>query len=74
LAGNINERTVKPGPRSDAPDRTALMTRHAAAKARRDAAVLGSPEFTAAAEEVGRIEIAIAAIEEPPPTAPQTPQ
>jgi hypothetical protein len=55
--------------RSGATDRSALMEKHAAAKARRDAAPLGSDEFRAAAEEVARIEIAIAALEEPPPTS-----
>ena len=57
-----------------APDRGALMEQHAAARARREAAPLGSDEFTAAAEEVARIEIAIAALEEPPPTAPASAQ
>jgi hypothetical protein len=44
------------------------MEQHAAAKKRREAARLGSDEFRAAAEEVARIEVAIAALEEPPPT------
>jgi hypothetical protein len=44
------------------------MAQHAAARARRDAAPLGSDEFRAAAEEVATIEVAIAALEEPPPT------
>ena len=47
------------------PDRTRLMQKHAAARARRDAAPEGSEEFRAAAEEVARIEIAIAQLEEP---------
>jgi len=47
-------------------DRSSLMQRHAAARARRDAAPLGSEEFRAAAEEIARIEIAIAQLEEPP--------
>ena len=55
-------------------DRSALMEQHAAARARREAAPLGSDEFRAAAEEVGRIEVAIAALEEPPPTTPATSQ
>ncbi|HEY7599293.1 MAG TPA: hypothetical protein VH741_05130 [Candidatus Limnocylindrales bacterium] len=50
--------------------REALMVKHAAARQRRDAARLGSDEFRAAAEEVARIEIAIAALEEPPPAGP----
>ena len=45
------------------------MERHAAARRRRDEAELGSDEFRAAAEEVARIEIQIAASEEPPPAA-----
>ncbi|HWH36209.1 MAG TPA: hypothetical protein VNT28_00345 [Candidatus Limnocylindrales bacterium] len=45
------------------------MERHAAARHRRDQAELGSDEFRAAAEEVARIEIEIAATEEPPPAA-----
>lgn len=50
--------------------RAQLMERHAQARARRDAAPLGSEEFRSAAEEVARIEIAIAAMEEPPPDRP----
>jgi hypothetical protein len=49
------------------PDRTKLMEQHAAARARREAAPLDSDEFRAAAEEVARIEVAIAKLEEPPP-------
>ncbi len=47
--------------------RDGLMERHRAARARREAAELGSDDFRAAAEEVARIEIAIARLEEPPP-------
>lgn len=47
--------------------REKLMEEHVAARRRRDAADLGSPEFRAAAEDVARIEIAIAELEEPPP-------
>lgn len=43
-----------------------LMEKHRAARARRDAAALGSDEFRAAAEEIARIEIEIARREEPP--------
>ena len=43
------------------------MEMHAAARRRREAAALGSDEFRAAAEELARIEIHIASIEEPPP-------
>jgi transcription elongation GreA/GreB family factor len=48
------------------PDRGALMEQHRAARARRDAAALGSDEYRAAAEEIARIEVAIARLEEPP--------
>ena len=49
--------------------REALMERHREARARRDAAALGSDEFRAAAEEIARIEIEIARLEEPPISA-----
>jgi hypothetical protein len=49
------------------PTREGLMGEHAAVRQRRDAAAPGSDEFRAAAEEVARIEIAIAALEEPAP-------
>jgi hypothetical protein len=49
-----------------------LMQQHAAARARRDAAPLGTDEFSAAAEEVARIEVAIAELEEPPAQVPTT--
>ena len=39
---------------------------HRAARLRRDAAPLGSDDYRSAAEEVARIEIEIARIEEPP--------
>jgi hypothetical protein len=41
------------------------MELHAAARRRRDASALGSDDYRAAAEEVARIEIKIARIEEP---------
>ncbi|MGI8929635.1 MAG: hypothetical protein ACR2H0_09280 [Candidatus Limnocylindrales bacterium] len=46
------------------------MQQHVAARARRDASPLGSDGFRAAAEELARIEIAIARMEEPPPSVP----
>jgi hypothetical protein len=46
-------------------DRSQLMARHAEARARRDRSALGSEAFRAAAEEIARIEIEIAALEEP---------
>lgn len=50
--------------------RAALMAEHAQARARRDAAALGSDEYRAACEEVGEIEVRIAAAEEPPAVLP----
>jgi transcription elongation GreA/GreB family factor len=45
------------------------MELHVAARRRRDASVLESDDYHAAAEEVARIEVEIARIEEPTPTA-----
>jgi hypothetical protein len=52
--------------KSAAPDRSKLMEQHAVARARRDAAALGSDEFREAAEEIAGIEVAIAKLEEQP--------
>jgi len=52
--------------------RETLMERHRVARERREAARLGSDEYRAAAEEVAEIEIAIARLEEPPPTTSAT--
>jgi hypothetical protein len=46
--------------------RESLMVEHRAAIQRRAAAALGSHEYQQAAEDVARIEVAIARIEEPP--------
>ena len=43
--------------------RTELLDRHAEARRRRAAAQLGSDAYRAAADEIGRIEIRIAAVE-----------
>ena len=43
--------------------RPELMTLHAAARARRNGAALGSPEFRAAVMDLERIEVRIAAID-----------
>jgi hypothetical protein len=48
--------------------RAELLELHAAARRRRNAAPLGSDEQRAAIDEVGRIEIRIADIEQPPTT------
>jgi hypothetical protein len=58
---------------SERGDRSSLMEKHVAARARRDAAALGSDEYREAAEEVGRIEVAIAKLEEPQQEPPLTP-
>jgi hypothetical protein len=57
--------------------RTRLMQQHVEARRRRDAAPLGSDEYRAACEDIARIEIEIAASEEPSqaaaPLAPAAP-
>ena len=66
-------RKVAPAPPAEesAPrSRAELMEKHRAACRRRDDAALGSAEFGAAAEEVARIEIEIARLEEPPARVP----
>jgi hypothetical protein len=45
--------------------RDELLAKHREARARRDAAALGSDAFRAAAEEIARIEVAINRLEEP---------
>lgn len=55
------------GPGFATPDRSELMRQHRDARARREAAPLDSEAYRTASEEVARIEIAIAALEEPPP-------
>jgi hypothetical protein len=47
--------------------RERLMDEHRAARERREQAPLGSDAYRAAAEEIARIEVAIAELEEPPP-------
>lgn len=53
------------GPSATAEKRARLMEQHRSARARRDAAALGSDDYRAAAEEIARIEIAINRLEEP---------
>jgi hypothetical protein len=43
--------------------RAELLELHAAARRKRSVAALGSPDYRAAADEIGRIEIRIAAVE-----------
>ncbi len=62
------EKQARRAPAKPAATRESLMERHRVARARREAASLGSDEYRAAAEEVAEIEIAIALIEEPPTT------
>lgn len=50
--------------------REELVDAHAAARARREAAPLGSDEYRAAAEEIAQLEIALNALEEPEPKLP----
>jgi hypothetical protein len=50
--------------------RSQLMVEHVEARQRRDAAALGSDEYRVACEDIARIEVAIAASEEPSPAAP----
>ena len=49
--------------------RTQLMAEHVLARQKRDIAPLGSEEYRLACEEIARIEVAIAAAEEPSPQA-----
>jgi hypothetical protein len=47
-------------------DRSALMAKHVEARRRRDEAALDGEAFRSASEEIAKIEIAIAEMEEPP--------
>ena len=49
--------------------RTRLMEQHVEARRQRDMAPLGSDAYRLACEEIARIEVAIAAAEEPAPVA-----
>lgn len=55
-----------PAATAEPPSRADLLVQHAEARRRRDAAELGGESFREAAEEVARIEVAIALAEEPP--------
>jgi len=65
MTGQPTKRATKPRPAARA-TRAELMEQHAAARERRNVAPLGSSEYRAAAEEIARIEIAIAQLEESP--------
>lgn len=64
MTGQLTNRARKP--RATVATRAELMEQHAAARQRRNQAPLGSADFRAAAEDVARIEIAIAQLEEQP--------
>lgn len=51
-------------------DRVVLLAAHRAARERRERAALGSDDYRAAAEEVGRIEVALNRLTEPQPEPP----
>jgi len=70
--GGAARRGESPASEHTRGDRSTLMQRHVAARARRDAAPLGGEEFRAAAEEIAALEIAIAQMEEPPAGRPTT--
>jgi hypothetical protein len=57
--------TSKTGTGNDTPaaTREQLLVQHAEARARRNAAPLGGPDWEAASADVGRIEVEIARIE-----------
>jgi hypothetical protein len=59
------EGTAGSDPSSRASQREQLLAQHRAARARREAAALGSDEYRAAAEEIARIEVQINRLEEP---------
>jgi len=59
------EGTARPDPAERFRLRAALLVEHRDARARREAAGLGSDEFRAAAEEIARIEVKINRLEEP---------
>jgi hypothetical protein len=63
LHGGTMADTAQAGDVVPATSREELLAQHAEARHRRNAAPLGSPEWEEASHEVGRIEIAIAAME-----------
>ena len=65
----LDSRGATAGDASGKPDRSGLMLKHREARARREAAPLGSDAYRVASEEVTAIEVAIAELEEPPPSA-----
>jgi len=65
MTGQPTKRARKPRP-APSGTRAELMEQHAAARQRRNVAPLGSEDYRAAAEDLARIEIAIAQLEEQP--------
>jgi hypothetical protein len=63
MTGQPSKRARKKRP-APPTTRAELMEQHAAARQRRNKAILGSDDYRAAAEDVARIEIAIAQLEE----------
>jgi len=61
----VTLRTVTTDNQDRAKQREDLLTQHRAARARRDAAKLDSPDYRKAAEEIARIEVQINRLEEP---------
>jgi hypothetical protein len=59
------EGTVKSDPAERYRLRDELLVHHREARARREAAALGSDEFRVAAEDIARIEVQINRLEEP---------
>jgi hypothetical protein len=60
----MTEPTESTQPRH-AQERDDLLVKHRAARARREAAALGSDDYRAAAEEIATIEVQINRLEEP---------
>ena len=56
-------KTANAGDPAPAATREQLLVQHAEARARRNRAPLGGPEWAAASAEVGRIEVEIARVE-----------
>lgn len=63
------KRTSPPDKADRAQQRADLLVQHRAARLRRDAAKLDSPDYRKAAEEIARIEVQINRLEEPDPGA-----
>lgn len=69
MARSSADRPAGEARKGSAETRESLMVQHVQARQRRDEAALGSEEYRAGAEEVARIEIAIAALTEAAPAS-----